>query len=77
MRFGSSEDMILDCESYIGVSALTQADQAVEMFSRYICMVGSKAWRASSVSLSPLRLFARRLRTRLCTARGISRRMCR
>lgn len=35
VRFGGTEDVILDRESYIGISALEQADKAVEMFRRY------------------------------------------
>lgn len=37
VRFGGSEDMILDREACVGASALTQADSATRMFERYFC----------------------------------------
>lgn len=37
VRFGESENVILDRESRVGVSLIQQADDAIEMFKRYYC----------------------------------------
>lgn len=57
VRFGSSEDIILDRESYIGVSALEQADKAVEMFSRYYLYDQVKGVERVQRELVPLEAF--------------------
>ena len=57
VRFGSSEDIILDRESYVGVSALTQADQAVEMFSRYYLYDRVEGMARTQRELVPLEAF--------------------
>ncbi len=35
VRFGATEDLIMDRESWVGVSAIEQIDKALEMFRRY------------------------------------------
>lgn len=37
VRFGGSKDVILDRESHVGVSAISQMDDAMAMFERYFC----------------------------------------
>lgn len=57
VRFGSTEDVILDRETYAGVSALGQADRAVEMFSRYYRYDQIKGVERKQRELVPLEAF--------------------
>ena len=57
VRFGGSEDIILDRESYIGVSALEQIDRAVEMFSRYYLYDQVEGVERTRRELIPLEAF--------------------
>ena len=57
VRFGDTEDTILDRESTVGVSAIEQVDAATKMFERYYCYEQIEGTQRTKGETIPIRAF--------------------
>ena len=57
VRFGDTEDTILDRESAVGVSAIEQVDATIKMFERYYCYEQIEGTQRTKGESIPLRAF--------------------
>ncbi len=58
VRFGDTEDVIMDRETTAGISAIQQVDRAIEMFARYFCyerIEGAERVREERIPLEAFR----------------------